>query len=44
MPMPPPGQNINEREYREENIPGGHESFSRETKAHSGHNGGTHFR
>jgi len=36
MPMPGPGQNVNQREYREENIPGGHETYSREVHANSG--------
>lgn len=48
MPLPH-GQNINEKEYREERIPGGHESFSREVKANAGSrsdnpNDITHFR
>lgn len=34
-PMPL-GQNINEKEYREERIPGGQESFSKEVKAQTG--------
>ncbi|CDW57946.1 hypothetical protein TTRE_0000624601 [Trichuris trichiura] len=36
MPMPPYGGNLRQREYREQEIPGGHETFSREVTAQSG--------
>uniref|UniRef100_A0A5S6QLE2 Uncharacterized protein n=1 Tax=Trichuris muris TaxID=70415 RepID=A0A5S6QLE2_TRIMR len=36
MPMPPYGGNLKQREYREQEIPGGHETFSREVTAQSG--------
>ena len=37
MPMPAPGERVDEREHREEPLPGGgHEAFSREVKSDSG--------
>lgn len=34
--MPLPNGNMNEKDYRQEQIPGGHETFSRESKANAG--------
>lgn len=31
-----PNGNMNEKDYRQEQIPGGHETYSRESKANSG--------
>ena len=36
MPMPGPGQNLHEKEYRENPIPGGKESFGKEIKSEAG--------